>query len=151
MIKLLILFALTLLLISLLWYLIKNSTTCIDKIETYQSSLKDNLTKLKETAAKGIKTVKNKISPKIDKAKNGVVDKTNETVIKINDKIADKIGNQEEETNKQYNRESNKQYNRETSKGNNKNNNDDECCDKKQKYITDNDLAYLNSYISSSL
>lgn len=147
MIKLLILFSLTLLLISLLWYLIKNSTTCIDKIETYQSSLKDNLTKLKETAAKGIKTVKNKISPKIDEVKNKVVDKTNETAIKINDKIADKIGNQEEETNKQYNRETNKQYNKETPKGNN----DDECCDKKQKYITDNDLAYLNSYISSSL
>lgn len=143
MIKLLLLFALTLLLISLLWYLIKNSTTCIDKIETYQSSLKNNLNKLKETAAKGIETVKNKISPKIDKAKNDVVDKTNETVIKINDKIADKLGHQEEDTIKQYNKE--------TPKPNNKNNNNDECCDKKQKYITDNDLAYLNSYISSSL
>ena len=91
MIKIILLFAITILLISILFYLIRNRDECIDKIEGYQSSLSDNFNKLKDTTAKGFGIIKDKVSNKFNIVKDKVVDKTNDITININDKLNDTI------------------------------------------------------------
>lgn len=137
MIKIILLFAITILLISLLFHLIRNRDECIDKIEGYQSSLSDNFNKLKDTTAKGFGIIKDKVSNKFNIVKDKVVDKTNDITININDKLNDTIN----KTNEQEKHKQPTQDNKREQEGQ----------EQKQKYIMNDDLTYLNSYIESSL